>query len=107
MTSGTYKCERVHFDMGQLCDEVSERYDAICAQNGWQLQLELPEEEPVSYTHLDVYKRQVRAVGEATLPMGVLGVVNGQSRVVHLTAGGYAVLVSDGLLVDGLSLIHI
>ena len=33
----------------------------------------------------DVYKRQV----------------NGQSRVVHLTAGDYAVLVSDGLLVDG------
>ena len=43
----------------------------------------------------------VRAVGEATLPMGVLGGVNGQSRVVHLTAGDYAVLVSDGLLVDG------
>ena len=43
VTSGTYKCERVHFDMGQLCDEVSERYDAVCAQNGWQLQLELPE----------------------------------------------------------------
>ena len=32
VTSGTYKCERVHFDMGQLCDEVSERYDAICAR---------------------------------------------------------------------------
>ena len=42
VTSGADKCERVHFDMGQLCDEVSERYDAICAQNGWQLQLELP-----------------------------------------------------------------
>ena len=45
VTSGTYKCERVHFDMGQLCDEVSERYDAICAQNGWQLKLEIPDEE--------------------------------------------------------------
>ena len=44
---------------------------------------------------------RVRAVGEATLPMGGLGGVNGQSRVVHLTAGDYAVLVSDGLLVDG------
>ena len=30
-----------------------------------------------------------------------LGGVNGQSRVVHLAAGDYAVLVSDGLLVDG------
>ena len=48
-----------------------------------------------------VHGGRVRAVGEATLPMGVLGGVNGQSRVVHLTAGDYAVLVSDGLLVDG------
>ena len=45
VTSGTYKCERVHFDMGQRCDEVSERYDAVCAQNGWQLKLEIPDEE--------------------------------------------------------------
>ena len=33
--------------------------------------------------------------------MGSLGGVNGQSRMVHLAAGDYAVLVSDGLLVDG------
>ena len=33
--------------------------------------------------------------------MGILGGVNGQSRMVHLAAGDYAVLVSDGLLVDG------
>ena len=45
VSSGAIKCEKVHFDMGQLCDEVSERYDAVCAQNGWQLRLELPEEE--------------------------------------------------------------
>ena len=36
-----------------------------------------------------------------SLPVGILGGVNGQSRVVHLCAGDYAVLVSDGLLVDG------
>ena len=48
-----------------------------------------------------VHGGRVRAVGDATLPMGVLGGVNGQSRVVHLTTGDYAVLVSDGLLVDG------
>ena len=45
VTSGALKCEKVHFDMGQLCDEVSERYDAVCAQNGWQLKLEIPNEE--------------------------------------------------------------
>ena len=43
VTSGADKCEPVRFDMGQLCDEVSERYDAVCAQNGWTLKLELPD----------------------------------------------------------------
>ena len=44
VTSGADKCEPVRFDMGQLCDEVSERYDAVCAQNGWTLKLEIPSE---------------------------------------------------------------
>lgn len=48
-----------------------------------------------------VHGGRARAVGDASLPMGILGGVNGQSRVVHLAAGDYAVLVSDGLLVDG------
>ena len=48
-----------------------------------------------------VHGGRVRAVGDASLPVGILSGVNGQSRVVHLTAGDYAVLVSDGLLVDG------
>ena len=57
VTSSTYKCERVHFDMGQLCDEVCERYVAICAQNGWQLQRELPEEELPVYADPDMMQR--------------------------------------------------
>ena len=52
VTSGALKCEKVHFDMGQLCDEVSERYDAVCAQNGWELKLELPEEELPVYAEI-------------------------------------------------------
>ncbi len=44
VSSGAEKCEPVCFDITQLCDEVSERYDAVCAQNGWQLQLEMPDE---------------------------------------------------------------
>ena len=48
-----------------------------------------------------VHGGRVRAVGDTSLPVGILGGVTGQSRVVHLTAGDYAVLVSDGLLVDG------
>jgi signal transduction histidine kinase len=50
VTSGAEKCERVRFDMAQLCEEVSERYEAICAQNGWQLILDLDE-----YQALPVY----------------------------------------------------
>ena len=42
-----------------------------------------------------------RTVGEAGLPVGVLGGVSGQSKMVRLAAGDLAVLVSDGLLVDG------
>ena len=64
VTSGAEKCEKVHFDMGQLCDEVSERYDAVCAQNGWQLKLELPEEE------LPVYRRPQH---DAARPHNLLG----------------------------------
>lgn len=48
-----------------------------------------------------VHGGRARAVGETSLPMGILGRVSGQSRVVHLGAGDYVVLVSDGLLVDG------
>ena len=40
-------------------------------------------------------------MGEAGLPVGVLGGVSGQSKMVRLAAGDLAVLVSDGLLVDG------
>ena len=48
-----------------------------------------------------VHGGKARAVGEASLPVGILGGVSGQSRMVHLAAGDLAVLVSDGLLVDG------
>ena len=75
VTSGTYKCERVHFDMGQLCDEVSERYDAICAQNGWQLQLELPEEELPVYADPDMMQRALHnLLGNAMHHIGQDGI---------------------------------
>ena len=48
-----------------------------------------------------VHEGQARTVGEAGLPVGVLGAVSGQSRMVRMAAGDVAVLVSDGLLVDG------
>ena len=48
-----------------------------------------------------VHEGKACTVGEAGLPMGVLGEVNGQSQMARLGSGDLAVLVSDGLLVDG------
>ena len=40
VSSGTEQPQRVRFDMSQLCEEVAQRYDAVCAQNGCKLRLE-------------------------------------------------------------------
>jgi signal transduction histidine kinase len=48
VSSGTEACNPVRFDMVQLCEEVSERYEAVCAQNGWQLVLDLPQNESLN-----------------------------------------------------------
>lgn len=45
MSSGTDKPEKVRFDLSQLCEEVAQRYEAVCAQNGYTLTLELPGED--------------------------------------------------------------
>lgn len=45
MSSGTDKPEKVRFDLSQLCEEVAQRYEAVCAQNGYTLKLELPDPE--------------------------------------------------------------
>ena len=75
VTSGADKCQRVHFDMGQLCDEVSERYDAICAQNGWQLQLDLPEEELLVYADPEMMQRALHnLLGNAMHHIGKDGI---------------------------------
>ena len=75
VTSGTDRCERVNFDMGQLCDEVSERYDAICAQNGWQLKLELPEEELPVYADPNMMQRALHnLLGNAMHHIGPDGI---------------------------------
>ena len=44
VSSGAEKLNPVDFDMSQLCFEVAGRYDAVCEQNGWTLQLEANKE---------------------------------------------------------------
>ena len=75
VSSGAEKCARVHFDMGQLCDEVSERYDAVCAQNGWTLELDLPDEALPVYADPDMLQRALHnLLGNAMHHIGKDGV---------------------------------
>ena len=68
VTSGALKCEKVHFDMGQLCDEVSERYDAVCAQ-------EIPDEELPVYADPDMMQRALHnLLGNAMHHIGEDGI---------------------------------
>ena len=75
VTSGAEKCDRVCFDMVQLCDEVSERYDAVCAQNGWQLRLELPDTSLMVWADPDMMQRALHnLLGNAMHHIGPDGV---------------------------------
>ena len=75
VTSGADKCEPVRFDMGQLCDEVSERYDAVCAQNGWTLKLEIPDQPLEVYADPAMIERALHnLLGNAMHHIGPDGV---------------------------------
>lgn len=45
VSSGAEKCDMMRFSLCQLCEEVADRYTAMCQQNQWQLLLELPEDD--------------------------------------------------------------
>ena len=45
--SGAEKPNLIDFDMGELCFEVAGRYDALCDQNHWHLELQANEAAPV------------------------------------------------------------
>ena len=75
VTSGADRCQRVHFDMGQLCDEVCERYDAVCAQNSWHLELELPDRELPVYADPEMMQRALHnLLGNAMHHIGEDGI---------------------------------
>ena len=77
--------------MVQLCDEVSERYDAVCAQNGWQLKLELPEEELPVYADPNMMQVGVTHL----LVDGKENLMDGQP---YLTAEGALVMEVNALI---------
>ena len=75
VTSGADRCQRVHFEMGQLCDEVCERYDAVCAQNNWHLELELPDRELPVYADPEMMQRALHnLLGNAMHHIGADGI---------------------------------
>lgn len=45
--SGAEKPNLIDFDMGELCFEVAGRYDALCDQNHWKLELHADDAAPV------------------------------------------------------------
>lgn len=47
VSSGTDRPNPVNFDMAQLCEEVAERYEAVCAQSGYTLVVQAPQPCPV------------------------------------------------------------
>ena len=96
MSSGTDKPEKVRFDLSQLCEEVAQRYEAVCAQNGYTLTLELPQPETDCTVCADpaMMERVLHnLLGNATHHMGEDGVFI--LRAIPKADGGCRVEVED------------
>lgn len=74
VSSGAEKLNPVDFDMSQLCFEVAGRYDAVCEQNGWTLQLEANKECMVRADPAMMERVLHNLLGNATHHMGADGV---------------------------------
>lgn len=70
VSSGAEKLNPVDFDMSQLCFEVAGRYDAVCEQNGWTLQLEANKECMVRADPAMMERVLHNLLGNATHHMG-------------------------------------
>ncbi len=94
VSSGAEKCERVQFDFCLLCDEVSERYEAVCAQNGWELRLEMPDQAVEVFADPAMMERALHnLLGNAMHHIGPDGVF--VLRVLPQPGGGGRVEVED------------
>ncbi|MEE0800126.1 MAG: HAMP domain-containing sensor histidine kinase [Gemmiger sp.] len=74
VSSGAEKPNLVNFDMSELCFEVAGRYDALCEQNGWTLQLEADHACPVSADPAMMERVLHNLLGNATHHIGPDGI---------------------------------
>ena len=93
VSSGAEKLNPVDFDMSQLCFEVAGRYDAVCEQNGWTLQLEADKECMVRADPAMMERVLHNLLGNATHHMGADGVF--VLRAIPMPNGGCRVEVED------------
>ena len=93
VSSGAEKLNPVDFDMSQLCFEVAGRYDAVCEQNGWTLQLEANKECMVRADPAMMERVLHNLLGNATHHMGADGVF--VLRAMPMPNGGCRVEVED------------
>ena len=103
VSSGTDQPQRVTFDIAQLCEEVAQRYDALCAQNGCRLQLQAAAPCDVLADPAMMERVLHNLLGNALHHIGEDGIF--LLRVLPLAGGGARVEVEDhgaGIAVEDL-----
>ncbi|EJX03243.1 integral membrane sensor signal transduction histidine kinase [gut metagenome] len=107
VSSGTDTPQLIHFDIAQFAEEIAQRYEATCAQNGWKLKLELPDTSCEVLADPDMMERVMHnLLGNAMHHLGEDGIF--LLRVIPLNEGGARVEIEDhGEGIDSEDLPHI
>lgn len=92
VSTGTEKPEKVRFDMGDLCEEVAERYQELCGKKGWTFETQLASAQV--YADPEMMERVLHnLLGNATHHLGPDGWF--ALRLLPLPEGGCRVEVED------------